>query len=184
MKTCTVRQGHDVAEAVRHDLLHDVRHLDDVDVHVDPCGHHGTDPHAEAEPSRVTSQSAGGLATGSRCGFAGGCGRRRHAWTPSMPIGGAEGRSRVSKSTSMRRSKPTALWVKDGEKADGDVGTDDAELASGDGDAGLAAAVDGVDRSGLGRRADGDAEVDVAQVGSDVWGHVAGCWLEITASVA
>ena len=44
----TVRQGHDVAEAVRHDLLHAVRHLDDVDVHVDPCGHHGTDPHAAA----------------------------------------------------------------------------------------------------------------------------------------
>ena len=44
----SVRQGHDVAEAVRHDLLHSVRHLDDVDVHVDPCGHHGTDPHANA----------------------------------------------------------------------------------------------------------------------------------------
>jgi cation diffusion facilitator family transporter len=42
----SVRQGHDVAEAVRHDLLHSVRHLDDVHVHVDPCGHHGTDPHA------------------------------------------------------------------------------------------------------------------------------------------
>ena len=42
----SVRQGHDVAEAVRDDLLHSVRHLDDVDVHVDPCGHHGTDPHA------------------------------------------------------------------------------------------------------------------------------------------
>ena len=39
----TVRQGHDVAEAVRHDLLHALRHLDDVDVHVDPCGHHGID---------------------------------------------------------------------------------------------------------------------------------------------
>ena len=44
----SVRQGHDVAEAVRHDLLHSVRHLDDIDVHVDPCGHHGTDPHANA----------------------------------------------------------------------------------------------------------------------------------------
>ena len=39
-----------------------------------------------------------------------------------------------------------------------------AELAGRDGDAGLAAAVDRVDRRGLGRRADGDAEVDVAQV--------------------
>ena len=44
----SVRQGHDVAEAVRHNLLHSIRHLDDVDVHVDPCGHHGTDPHANA----------------------------------------------------------------------------------------------------------------------------------------
>jgi cation diffusion facilitator family transporter len=44
----TVRQGHDVAEAVRHDLLHRVRHLDDVDVHVDPCGHGGGDPHVAA----------------------------------------------------------------------------------------------------------------------------------------
>ena len=49
-------------------------------------------------------------------------------------------------------------------EGDGDVGVDDAELAGGDGDAGLAAAVDGVDGGGLGRRADGDAQVDVAQV--------------------
>jgi cation diffusion facilitator family transporter len=35
----TVRQGHDVAEVVGHDLLHRVRHLEDVDVHDDPCGH-------------------------------------------------------------------------------------------------------------------------------------------------
>ncbi len=42
----SVRGGHDVAEAVRHELLHSVRHLHDVDVHVDPCGHDGTDPHA------------------------------------------------------------------------------------------------------------------------------------------
>ena len=49
-------------------------------------------------------------------------------------------------------------------QGDGDVGADDPELAGGDGDARLAAAVDGVDRSGLGRRAHRDAEVDVAQV--------------------
>jgi cation diffusion facilitator family transporter len=42
----SVRQGHEVAEAVRHELLHAVRHLDDVDVHVDPSGHDGFDPHA------------------------------------------------------------------------------------------------------------------------------------------
>jgi divalent metal cation (Fe/Co/Zn/Cd) transporter len=38
----SVRQGHDVAEAVRHDLLHSVPHLDGVDIHIDPCGHHRT----------------------------------------------------------------------------------------------------------------------------------------------
>lgn len=37
-----VRQGHEIAEQVRHRLLHEVRHLDDANVHVDPAG---TDPH-------------------------------------------------------------------------------------------------------------------------------------------
>ena len=37
-----VRGGHDVAEEVRHRLLHEVRHLDDANVHIDPAG---TDPH-------------------------------------------------------------------------------------------------------------------------------------------
>ena len=45
-KDLSVRQGHDVAEAVRHRLLHTVAHLDDVDVHVDPCDQRGDDPHA------------------------------------------------------------------------------------------------------------------------------------------
>ena len=49
-------------------------------------------------------------------------------------------------------------------ECDGDVGVDDAELAGSDGDAGLATAVDRVDGRGLGSRAHGDAEVDVAQV--------------------
>jgi cation diffusion facilitator family transporter len=56
----TVREGHDVAEAVRHGLLHRVRHLDDVDVHVDPCGHHGTatpPPATTADPA-VRSRTA------------------------------------------------------------------------------------------------------------------------------
>ena len=44
------------------------------------------------------------------------------------------------------------------------VGLDEAEFAGGGGDAGLAPAVDGVDGGGLGRGADRDAEVDVAQV--------------------
>lgn len=42
----TVAQGHDVAEQVRHALLHQLRHLDDAHVHVDPCSHAGGDAHA------------------------------------------------------------------------------------------------------------------------------------------
>ncbi len=42
--TLTVSDGHAVAEAVRHELLHHVRHLDTVDIHVDPAGS-TTDPH-------------------------------------------------------------------------------------------------------------------------------------------
>jgi cation diffusion facilitator family transporter len=42
----TVAQGHDVAEEVRHHLLHQVRRLDSVLIHVDPCDHDGADPHA------------------------------------------------------------------------------------------------------------------------------------------
>ena len=75
------------------------------------------------------------------------------------------GWSRVSKSTSgMRAVEADGLVGERQREADGDVGADDAELAGGDGDAGLAAAVDGVDGGGLGGGADGDAEVDVAQV--------------------
>jgi cation diffusion facilitator family transporter len=37
-----VREGHLVAEEIRHRLLHEVRHLDDANVHVDPAG---PDPH-------------------------------------------------------------------------------------------------------------------------------------------
>jgi cation diffusion facilitator family transporter len=61
----SVRQGHDVAEAVRHDLLHSVRHLDRVDVHIDPCGHHGNgadghvrrhhDPHVTDDSTHAPS---------------------------------------------------------------------------------------------------------------------------------
>ena len=49
-------------------------------------------------------------------------------------------------------------------EGDRHVGLDVAEFACGDGDAGLAAAVDGVDGGGACGGADGDAEVDVAQV--------------------
>jgi len=42
----TLRQGHDVAERVRHAMLHAVPKLAGVTVHVDPCAHDGHDPHA------------------------------------------------------------------------------------------------------------------------------------------
>ena len=41
----TVAEGHAIAEQIRHDLLHEVKNLDRVTVHVDPCSHHGADPH-------------------------------------------------------------------------------------------------------------------------------------------
>lgn len=40
------RESHAIAEAVRHDLLHDLDYLSVVNVHVDPCGHGGNDPHS------------------------------------------------------------------------------------------------------------------------------------------
>ena len=43
----TVAAGHDIAEHVRHALFHEVRGLDTVIVHLDPCEHPGTDHHAE-----------------------------------------------------------------------------------------------------------------------------------------
>ena len=43
----TIAEGHAIAEQIRHDLIHGVKSLDRVTVHVDPCGHHGVDPHAE-----------------------------------------------------------------------------------------------------------------------------------------
>ena len=42
----TVAQGHDIAEAVRHELFHQVRGLDTIVVHLDPCEHGDSDHHA------------------------------------------------------------------------------------------------------------------------------------------
>ena len=39
----TVSQGHRVAEAVRHRLVHDIARLDTAVIHVNPCGHDGED---------------------------------------------------------------------------------------------------------------------------------------------
>lgn len=44
----TVAAGHDLAEEVRHRLLHDVPRLELAFIHVNPCGHDGSDAHALA----------------------------------------------------------------------------------------------------------------------------------------
>ena len=63
----SVADGHRIAETVRHELLHKVKGLDEVLVHVDPCGHDGQDPHTAAahhgtgvrvEPTRAQSSIA------------------------------------------------------------------------------------------------------------------------------
>jgi cation diffusion facilitator family transporter len=38
-------QSHRIAEEVRHRLLHNLPRLESASIHVDPCGHSGTDPH-------------------------------------------------------------------------------------------------------------------------------------------
>jgi cation diffusion facilitator family transporter len=47
----SVYQGHEIAEAVRHELLRHVPGLDSVLIHIDPCAHEGNDPHGRvADP--------------------------------------------------------------------------------------------------------------------------------------
>lgn len=46
-ETVTIAQAHDIAERARHALLHAVPHLTTAIIHADPCGHGGTDPHAD-----------------------------------------------------------------------------------------------------------------------------------------
>ena len=43
----TVAEGHDISEGVRHALFHEVRGLDTVIVHLDPCEHGDSDHHAD-----------------------------------------------------------------------------------------------------------------------------------------
>ena len=54
----TVRQGHEIAEAVRHRLLHDVGRLDTAVIHVNPCGHDGADPHEALRHHEILLGSA------------------------------------------------------------------------------------------------------------------------------
>ena len=51
-------QGHAIAEAVRHRLLHEVAKLDTVVIHVNPCGHDGADPHEALRHHEVLPGSA------------------------------------------------------------------------------------------------------------------------------
>jgi divalent metal cation (Fe/Co/Zn/Cd) transporter len=39
------RESHRIVEEVRHAVFHDQPRLAELIVHVDPCGHSGTDPH-------------------------------------------------------------------------------------------------------------------------------------------
>ncbi|MBA3877138.1 MAG: hypothetical protein C0498_09415 [Anaerolinea sp.] len=52
----SVAEGHEIAEAIRHDLVRSIRGLDDVLVHLDPCGHDGRDPHADATQPKPDRQ--------------------------------------------------------------------------------------------------------------------------------
>jgi cation diffusion facilitator family transporter len=60
----SVADGHRIAEEVRHALLHGVRRLGVVLIHVDPCDHDGGDAHAltrhhETAPAREVAVQAG-----------------------------------------------------------------------------------------------------------------------------
>ena len=59
----SVAEGHGVGEKVRHALFHEIKGLDNVLVHVDPCDHHGQDPHDETA-HHVELQSASPPAAG------------------------------------------------------------------------------------------------------------------------
>jgi cation diffusion facilitator family transporter len=71
----SLAEAHSVAEDVRHRLLHDVRRLSQVHVHVDPCGHTGADHHAgtahhftqrDRRPGRAARETSSPGASGRR----------------------------------------------------------------------------------------------------------------------
>lgn len=59
----TVAAGHALAEEIRHRLLHEVPRLELAFVHVNPCGHDGTDAHA------LTRHHGLGTPTGTQAAF-------------------------------------------------------------------------------------------------------------------
>ena len=61
----TVVASHEIAEAARHALLHDVPHLASAIIHADPCGHGGQDHHAvlaHHDPAAGTVAGSTGVA--------------------------------------------------------------------------------------------------------------------------
>lgn len=64
-KTTSVAAAHDIAEAARHRLLHDVPHLASAIIHPDPCGHDGSDAHAELAHHRAAFTGSSEKATSS-----------------------------------------------------------------------------------------------------------------------
>ncbi len=60
----SVAAGHALAEDVRHRLIHDVPRLDLAFIHVNPCGHDGTDAHALTRHHEAPGQQAVGAASG------------------------------------------------------------------------------------------------------------------------
>lgn len=61
----STRESHAVAEAVRHDLFHELPRLTLISVHVDPCGHGGGDPHV-ANAHHTAAQQIAQMSPGSR----------------------------------------------------------------------------------------------------------------------
>ena len=57
----TVAKGHAIAEEVRHALLHEIKGLDTVLVHIDPCDHLGDDAHALVAHHGATPSTSGPL---------------------------------------------------------------------------------------------------------------------------
>ncbi len=55
----SVTDGHRIAEDVRHRLLHEVAKLDTAVIHVNPCGHDGSDPHEALAHHDEPAVSAG-----------------------------------------------------------------------------------------------------------------------------
>jgi cation diffusion facilitator family transporter len=69
-ETRTIAEAHDIAESARHALLHEVPHLASAIIHADPCGHGGSDPHAELAHHAAKPQQRGTEPASSPTGLA------------------------------------------------------------------------------------------------------------------